>query len=42
MRVVMDATVSNVQEVGDCFLGGCSSLKDVDLSQLFNVQKVEG
>jgi len=38
--IFMDATMSNVQEVGDGFLSGCSSLKEVDLSPLSNVQKV--
>jgi len=36
-RVVMDATMSNVQEVGDGFLSDCSSLVEVDLSPLCNV-----
>ena len=45
MRVVMDATMSTVQEVGDdflCsgFLYGCSSLEEVDLSPLSNVREV--
>jgi len=39
-RVVMDATMSNILEVGDGFLYNCSSLKEVDLSPLCNVQKV--
>jgi len=40
-RVVMDTTMSNVQEVGDQnFLFRCSSLKKVDLKGLHSVQKV--
>jgi len=39
-RVVMDATMSNVRELRDGFLAGCSSLEKVDLSGLSNVQKV--
>jgi len=38
--VVMDATMSNVREVGHGFLRGCSSLKVVNLSALYNVQIV--
>jgi len=38
--VVMDATMSNVQEVGYGFLYWCSSLVEVDLSGLRNVQSV--
>jgi len=32
--------MSNVQQVGNDFLSGCSSLKEVDLSPLSNVQQV--
>jgi len=39
-RVVMDATMVNVQVIGRDFLCGCSSLKEVDLSPLSNVQRV--
>ena len=39
-RVFMDAALSHVQEVGDAFLWGCSSLKEVDLSPLSNVQEL--
>jgi len=39
-RVVMDASLLDVQEVGHGFLRGCSSLKEVDLSGLRNVQKM--
>jgi len=39
-RVVMDATMSNVHEVGGGFLARCSSLEEVDLSCLRNLQKV--
>ena len=39
-RVVMEATLTKVQEVGDRFLSGCSSLKEMNLSPLSNVRKV--
>jgi len=39
-RVVMDASLSNMQVMGDHFLSGCFSLKEVNLSPLSNVQKV--
>jgi len=39
-RVVMDATLSTVQEVGNNFLFYCSSLKEVDFSPLSNLQNV--
>jgi len=39
-RVVVDFSLSNVQEVGNYFLYRCSPLKEVDLSGLSNVQKV--
>ena len=39
-RVVMDATMSNVRELRDGFLAGCSSLEKVDLSPLSNVREV--
>jgi len=39
-RVVMDATLSNLQEVGDGFLSQCHSLQEVDLGPLSNAQEV--
>jgi len=39
-RVIIHATMSNVREVGDYFLDGCSSLKKADLRGLHSLQEV--